>query len=564
MRESVAGRVPARPAAGLPRHVRVLLRLARRELPEPVCQVAVDRGIEVPAADGVPLLTDHYHPVYQAGAVGGEGQWPTLLVRTPYGRGFPWDYVYGALFARQGFHVVIQSCRGTGGSGGEFEPFRDEPADGQAAVAWLRRQDWFSGALGTIGASYLGYTQWALAADPPPELGAMVVQVGLDDLHRLLYPGGAFTLEATLSGVAAMLSMQRGFARFLLAAGRLLRQHRRVERGLPLIDAYPAAFGRRVGFLEQWLAHPDAADPFWASRRAAPEMTRIPPVSLLTGWSDICLDQTLGMYRRLREAGRAVRLTVGPWNHTSGFNDDMPAILGDALSWLRAHLGGDQSSLPGQPVRVHVGEIGGRGRWRDLAGWPPPGAAPRSWHLHPGGALAAEPPGQPVASAFRYDPAAPTPSVGGPSMDARSSGAQRNDALERRRDVLIFTGAALAAPLEVIGPVSARLRVRAGGPHFDVFARLCDVDPRGRSWNICDGLIRLGPGSPDEVTVPMSATAHRFGAGHRLRLQISGGAHPRFARNTGTGEPLATASRLVPVDIEIGGGTLLVTTSFNQ
>ena len=117
-----------------------------------------------------------------------------------------------------------------------------------------------------------------------------------------------------------------------------------------------------------------------------------------------------------------------------------------------------------------------------------------------------------------------------------------------------------------------------------MFARLCDVDPKGRSWNICDGLVRLGgagaaaggaaPGGAAgsaaaggaaaggaapgggwlDVTVPMSATAHRFGAGHRLRVQIAGGAHPRFMRNTGTGDPLATATRLVPVDIEIGHG----------
>jgi predicted acyl esterase len=112
------------------------------------------------------------------------------------------------------------------------------------------------------------------------------------------------------------------------------------------------------------------------------------------------------------------------------------------------------------------------------------------------------------------------------------------------------------------------MHVRASSPHFDVFARLCDVDPQGRSWNVCDGLVRLGgestaatadarPGDRpwSAITVPMSATAHRFGAAHQLRVQISGGAHPRFARNTGTGDPLATATRLVPVDIEIGHGT---------
>ena len=138
-----------------------------------------------------------------------------------------------------------------------------------------------------------------------------------------------------------------------------------------------------------------------------------------------------------------------------------------------------------------------------------------------------------------------------------------------RSDVLVFTSAPLTAALDVVGPVSARIRVRASGRHFDLFARLCDVDPRGRSRNVCDGIVRCdavspgpvspgpvspGPVSPGPVspmTVPMSATAHRFAAGHRLRLQISGGAHPRFARNTGSGEPPATATRLAVVDLQI-------------
>ena len=120
----------------------------------------------------------------------------------------------------------------------------------------------------------------------------------------------------------------------------------------------------------------------------------------------------------------------------------------------------------------------------------------------------------------------------------------------------------LADPLEILGPVRVQLHVRGSSPHFDIFARLCDVDSQGRSRNVCDGLLRHqaipGSGEATEedgggsmMTVAMSSTAHRFGAGHRLRLQLCGGAHPRFARNTGTPEPTATATRLVPVDIEI-------------
>jgi uncharacterized protein len=555
MREAVTGRAQAGQPGALPRHVRLMLAMARRQLPEPLCGVTVERGIEVPAADGVPLLTDHYAPLI-------DGDRPTLLVRCPYGRGYPWDYLYGALFAGQGFHVVIQSCRGTGGSGGEFEPFVNEAADGQAVLGWLRQQEWFTGVLGTVGASYLGYTQFALATSGPPELRAMVVQVGSDDFAGFVYPGGAFALQATLTGTAAMLSMHRGLGRFSLAVLRLLRQHRRAERSLPLIDAYPAALGQRAAFFEEWLSHPRRDDEYWAARRAVVPAGQLPPVSLLTGWWDECLDLTLAQYARLRAAGREARLVVGPWTHTSGFSRDLPAVFGEALDWLRAYLCGDRDGLPGQPVRVHVSETSGPGRWRDLPAWPPPAARAQAWHLHGDGTLASQPPAVAAVSALHYDPAAPTPSVGGPSMDSRNAGSRRNGRLEARADVLTFTSQPLAVPLEVIGPVSASLHVRGSGPHFDVFARLCDVDPRGRSWNVCDGLVRFGDGSTGgsdrpwwAITVPMSATAHRFAAGHRLRVQISGGAHPRFARNTGTGEPLATATGLVPVDIEIGHGS---------
>lgn len=562
MRRTMRRTAPAvRGSAGkLPRRVKVMVRLPRRGLPEPVCPVGVEPDIEVPAADGTVLLTDHYVPLI-------DGPRPALLVRSPYGRGFPWDYLYGALFAGQGFHVVIQSCRGTGGSGGDYEPGRDERADGRAAVAWLRQQEWFDGRLGTIGPSYLGYTQWALAADAPPELGAMVVQVGIADLRGILYPGGAFGLETALNGTAAMLSMQRGFGRFALAMTRLLRTHRRVERTLPLIDAYPAAFGRRVAFFEQWLAHPEADDPFWRDLAAGTLAGRqTAPVSLITGWWDICLDQTLEQYRRLRDAGREARLIVGPWNHTSGFNQDQPILFGEALAWLRAYLCDDHGAMPEQPVRVHVGEPGGPGEWRHLPDWPPPGTRPSSWYPRADGALDDQPPAGTSTSAFTYDPSAPTPAVGGQSMNTRNVGSVRNNTLEARSDVLVFTSPPLAEPLEIIGPVSVRLEVRGSTPHFDVFARLCHVDRRGRSWNLCDGLVRHGlvghgsdaigaatDGDPpwSVITVPMSATAYRIPAGHRLRLQISGGAHPSFARNTGTNDPPASAIRLVPVQIQI-------------
>jgi len=534
--------------AKLPGHVRFFTRQSRKGLPAPACPVTLERGIRIPMLDRTQQVADRYIPQVDEPC-------PTLLVRTPYGRGFPYDFMYGSLFAEQGYHVLLQSTRGTGGSGGTCEPFTDEAADAQATIAWLREQPWFNGSLATIGASYLGFTQWALANDPPPELKAMVIQVSADDFYGFVYPGGAFALEATLTGVAAMLSQDKGFRAFMGAVLRLMLTYRKVVRTVPLVPGYQLAFGKRVGYLENWLAHAAAADPYWAPRRADPDIGSAPPVHLLGGWYDVVIDQTLDSYRRLRQAGRTVRLVVGPWNHTSGFNKAMPIVAGEALAWLRAHMTGSGEGPGPTPVRVHVGEIGGQGHWRDLADWPPPDAIGQPWHLHADGTLT-DAPGAGTSS-FRYDPGDPTPSVGGPRMDSNGFGPKDNRKLEARDDVLVFSGPVLGEPLEVIGPVSLRLRIRGSGSNFDVFARLCDVDAKGTSWNICDGLLRLDGTRPadsggwTEIEVPMSATAHRFAAGHRLRVQVSGGAHPRWARNTGTAEQIATATTLVPVDIEI-------------
>jgi hypothetical protein len=131
----------------------------------------------------------------------------------------------------------------------------------------------------------------------------------------------------------------------------------------------------------------------------------------------------------------------------------------------------------------------------------------------------------------------------------RDSGRRNNTALEARPDVLTYTTAPLEADTEVIGEVSAEIWFSSSLAHADVFVRLCDVDPRGRSWNVCDGLTSLtGADKVTRATVRLWATAYRFKRGHRIRVQVSSGAFPRYARNPGSGEPLATATRLLAAD----------------
>ncbi|MGW4464070.1 CocE/NonD family hydrolase [Micromonospora sp. NPDC004704] len=525
--------------------------MLKRGLPPAPYEIAYEPGLMVPAADGTPLPADHWFPL-------ADGDFPTLLLRTPYGRGFPWAAMYGARFAEQGFHVLLQSCRGSGGSRGDFARWRNEPADGQAAVAWLRRQPWFTGVLGTIGASYLGYTQWALAVDPPPELRAMVVQVAPHDPYRTAWPGGVFALETALVAGVGLAWQSRETPAFLRATLRLTRQLRKVTRTLPLIDAYVPAVGERTAVVEEPLTHPERDDPHWQGTDLGGAIDRLTvPTNLLGGWHDLCLDQTIEQYVRLRRAGCEASLLIGPWTHTSAFDRGWPHVFPESLAWLRAHLTGDRSGLRPTRVRVHVG---GADEWRDLRDWPPPAGPGRRWYLHPDGRLGARASTETAAPlSFRYDPSDPTPSRGGQVLN-RDGGSRDNSALEARADVLLFTTEPLTEPVEILGPVSAELAVGTDTGYADIFARLCDVDVRGRSRNVCDGLVRLPAGAtgPVAVTVAMSSTAYRFAAGHRIRLQISGGAHPRFNRNTGTGERAATATRLVPTRISVHFPSALV------
>src|SRR5439155_14966160 len=128
------------------------------------------------------------------------------------------------------------------------------------------------------------------------------------------------------------------------------------------------------------------------------------PVLMVTGWQDIFLPWQLADYAALRAGGARPHLVVGPWTH--GSFGLVRASAREALRWFR---GGPP---PRRPVRVHVGQDG----WRDLDDWPPP-ARTRAWYLRPGGGLGPEPAGGPP-DRFTYDPADPTPAVGGPRLVA--------------------------------------------------------------------------------------------------------------------------------------------------
>lgn len=505
--------------------------------------LVIERDLQVVTPDGVVLLADRYHPR-------GGSRLPTILVRSPYGRTGPVGALFGPPFASRGFQVLIQSCRGTFGSGGRMDPFAHERADGLATIAWLKEQPWYSGEIATLGPSYLGFVQWAIASEVGPDLKAMVPQVTTSDFRGETYAGESFTLDTALAWVYMMANQEKSPLEVL--AKRLMTDSTlgRVFKQLPLGEADARAIGATSPFFQQWLAHNAPGDAYWPSRGFRGSVAKVTaPVHLIGGLYDIFLPWQLDDYAALRGAGRAPYLTIGPWVHMSpGL---IRASAKESLIWLQAHLLGDRRALREAPVRVFVT---GAGEWRDFSDWPPPAAKPERWYLAAGGRLGKASPVSSAPDRYRYDPADPTPAVAGPSLNG-TTGVQDNRALESRRDVLTFTSEPLGRDLEVIGPVTAELHVRSSLEHTDFFARLCDVEPSGKSVNVCDALLRVRPDAPAleadgslRITVALWPAAHRFRRGHQLRLQVSSGAHPRFARNPGTGEPLASAVRLVPAD----------------
>ncbi|MFF0155898.1 CocE/NonD family hydrolase [Micromonospora sp. NPDC005203] len=506
--------------------------------------VRVTRDIPVRTRDGVVLRTDHYAPAVRDA--------PTVLIRTPYGRGGPLRLL-GRLLAARGRHAVIQDCRGTGGSGGTFAPLVHERDDGVNTLDWLRRQPWWSGKLGLFGISYQGFAQWALAADAGDELRAMVAVVTASATRDSTYAGESFALDTVLTW-AELLHAQT--VPWLTRQWELKRGQPRLAAALahlPLADADRVATGVTIPFFQEWLRHhtPEAA--YWRERVFADRVARVrAPVVMVTGWHDIFLPAQLDDHATLRAAGTRPRLVIGPWTH--GSPGLFVAAVREGLAWLDEHLtaappaGRRSRRAASAPVRLYVGGPGGG--WRDLPDWPP-STVETAWHLHPGGELALRPPLASAPDEFRYDPADPTPSLGGPLLVAKRAGPVDNRQVEARPDVLTYTSAPLTGPVEVIGPVRAEIHLRGELPYLDVFVRLCDVDRRGRSWNVCDGLVRVTPdrfpadaSGALRIPVPLWPTAHRFAAAHRLRVQVSGGAHPRWARNPGTGEPLGTAVTL--------------------
>ncbi len=509
-------------------------------------EVEIERDVPVPTADGIALLTDIYHPVGVTDA-------PTILERTPYGRIMA-QAMAGPEFAARGYRYILQACRGTDGSEGHHSYFA-EAADGRAAADWIAEQPWFDGRLGSYGASYMGFTQWALASTKPPHLKAMAVALSTSVRAYSWYPGGSLALEVIIPWDLGALQFNRPSAAPVVdgitpeAVERRMAELKAAFDHLPLGDVLRHVTGEDLALYQDQLAHSRPGDPFWDPvdfRKLLADWTV--PTLLVDGWHDYPLPGVIADYEVLRRSPAPVHLRIGAGGHLGGGGEG--GMTDAPLDWFDTYLRGETGLLRDTPVRVQV--QGTDVEWLDHDDWPPP-ATPTRWYLHTGGRLDPAPPESSEPDRHRYDPADPTPITGGIGM--LTGGPADNRSTEARPDVLVYTSDPLTEALLVLGPVSARIHVESSVDHADVFVRLCDVHPDGRSLNVCDGLRRFTPDTIDGgphgtfvADVDMWPAGHRFGAGHRIGVQVSGGAHPVYARNLGTGDDPRTAATMVAAD----------------
>jgi uncharacterized protein len=513
----------------------------------------VERDLVVAARDGVGLATDVFRPI-------SGGPFPVLLERTPYDKSVPSRSErttavaaprsraeVAAYFAQHGYAVVYQDCRGRYKSGGHFTKYLSEAEDGYDALAWLMRQPWCNGRIGTFGLSYAAHAQAALGCLDPPGLAAQFLDCGgFSNAYRSgIRHDGAFDLkQATWAYNNALADAKDPAVKAALQAEDIKAWFARMpwHKGDSPVSAAPEY---EDYLFEQW-SH-GRFDDFWKQpgiyAEGYWEKYADVPVTHLSGWYDpyarTAVENYLGLSKRRRARQR---LILGPWTHGDRSLSDAgevdfgpvapvdgnlaPDFLALRRAWFDRWVKGVANGIEAEPpVRVFVmgggsgrrneaGRLDHGGRWRSAAAWPLPQTEWTPFYLHADRSLGRDKPASaPPPLSFRFDPHHPVPTIGGalssgePVMRAGAYDQREGPrvfgargpyrALCDRPDVLSFATPPLAREIEIVGPVTLRLWVASDGPDTDFTAKLIDVHPPGRDYpegfamNLCEGLLRL-------------------------------------------------------------------------
>ena len=526
---------------------------------------------DIPATmrDGTILRADVYRPQ-------GDGPWPVLVHRTPYGKQAigAWLNLNAVEATLRGYIVVQQDTRGRYSSNGEWLPWAHERDDGYDTVEWAARLEGSNGKVGMVGQSYTGSTQWSAAVMRPPSLFAIAPMVTWSEpTEGLLSRGGAIEL-----GLNAWWSLSQSLAQFPKVAqateelDSLTRATIQEWDGLAVKGYWELPSGVLPGIVRtgqpdigiaRALAHPETT----AESRVADRYDDVQVPSLnVAGWYDVFQQGSIDNYVAMRERGIPTSLVIGPWTHTSLYGlaagqtgevnfgvaaatpAGSPSLTTMQLDWFDRWLAAESVESRQTPnVKIFVMGIN---QWRDEENWPLARSIDTPLFLRDGAATDFEGPGPDEgASSYEYDPTAPVLTRGGALIMATEfpNGPADQAITESRADVLVFTSAPLEDDLEVTGKVRAVLFAASDAQSTDWVVRLCDVEPGGRSINVVDGIIRSTQKASaiSKLTIDLWSTSIVFRAGHRLRVQVTSSNFPRWDRNPNTGESTATAVHMI-------------------
>lgn len=527
------------------------------QAPEP--SAVFESDVKVPMRDGVQLAANIWRPK-------AEGRYPVILMRSPYGKmDEKWDEA--KRYTTAGYVMVVQDCRGRGKSGGEWEPFRYDVEDGFDTQEWVGKQPWCNGAIGTAGGSYVGWTQWAAAANASKYLKAMVPIVPFDNAYDIAHSGGAFQLALLMGWGTAV-------------GGVALSPEKLAEafRHLPL-NTFGDQFEKKVPCLNDWVTH-SMYDGYWKQRSIEHRYSAVTvPVLNIGGWYDIFSKTTIELVDQVRASSqdREVRrnqfVVIGPWGHGVGGRKIGELDFGAEATfkveewqfkWFEYWLKGQETGVEDWPAYYLF--VMGENRWRGENEWPLKRAQFTSYYLHGDGkanslngdgSLSPTAPGQEKSDAFAYDGDDPVPTVGGNNLVGASAGPYDQTKVEERADVLVYSTAPLEQDIEVTGPVKLMLHAASSARDTDFTAKLVDVHPDGKAFNLCDGIIRaryrnglakevlLEPGKAEQFEIDLWVTSNRFQRGHRIRLEVSSSNFPRFDRNPNSGKTFGTDTELL-------------------
>jgi hypothetical protein len=522
--------------------------------------VQVEKNVAVPMRDGVILRANVFRP-------DGEGPWPVLVLRTPYGK----DAQKGEPYVKAGYIVVTQDARGRYASDGKWESFyrfdTHDAEDGYDTVEWAAKLPGSNGKVGTFGVSYNAFLQWRLAPLRPPSLVCMCARSIPARLTQLEGPGTirpGRRLNWFYTGMAPDMRAKAGAKEFTTKAemAKLWKEGEgdRLLHFLPWMSLPKNVFEHEEEAVHAWLREPHR-DP-WQFVGHCAEIS-VPNLDIC-GWFDHCNDG-IEMHQAMRRVGKTEvaregqRLVIGPWSHTgSGGRKVGKVDLGKEaaldtkqleLRWFDHWLKGKATGVEKDaPVKIFVM---GANRWRDEAEWPPKRAKAFAFHLHSNGkantpagdgSLLAETPAA-GSDSYRYDPNDPAPTLWGASMFTTPAD---QAPLAKREDILVYQTEPLKAALEVTGYPEVVLHAASSAPDTDFFARLIDVAPDGTNRDIASGMVRaryrhgldkpalLMSGEVVEYRIKLRPTSNEFQPGHRIRLDITSSDFPNYDRNHNT------------------------------